>query len=48
MKKGTPRELKYTKRYGQLVAAHSINDFYALLVELLTNADDSYPLCQRT
>lgn len=42
MKKGTPRELKYTKRYGQLVAAHSINDFYALLVELLTNADDSY------
>jgi hypothetical protein len=39
---GRPVDLKYTKRYGALVAQHSIQDFYDLIVELLTNPDDSY------
>lgn len=42
MERGTPVDLEYTKRYGALVAQHSIQDFYDLLVELVTNPDDSY------
>lgn len=37
-----PVDLEYTKRYGALVAQHSIQDFYDLIVELITNSDDSY------
>lgn len=37
-----PVELEYTRRYGALVAQHSIQDFYDLIVELVTNCDDSY------
>lgn len=42
MERGTPVDLEYTKRYGALVAQHSIQDFYDLMVELVTNPDDSY------
>lgn len=42
MERGTPVDLEYTKRYGALVAQHSIQDFYDLIVELITNPDDSY------
>jgi hypothetical protein len=42
MRRGEPRKLVYTARHGQLTAAHSIKDIYDLVVELLTNADDSY------
>lgn len=42
MKRGEPKKLEYTARHGQLAAAHSIKDIYDLVVELLTNADDSY------
>lgn len=35
-------DLEYTKRYGALVAQYSIQDFYDLIVELITNPDDSY------
>lgn len=42
MKVGQPRKLKYTERHGQMTAAHSIRDFFDLLVELITNPDDSY------
>jgi hypothetical protein len=37
-----PVDLEYTRRYGALVAQHSIQDVYDLLVELITNCDDSY------
>ena len=42
MKRGTPRDLDYQTRYGQMNAQHSIQDVYDLLVELITNCDDSY------
>src|SRR5215207_10608592 len=42
MRQGLPRKLQYTPRHGQMTAAHSIRDFFDLLVELITNADDSY------
>ncbi len=42
MKRESPVDLEYTKRYGALVAQHSIQDFYDLMVELITNPDDSY------
>lgn len=42
MERGAPVDLEYTKRFGALVAQHSIQDFYDLIVELLTNPDDSY------
>lgn len=42
MERGTAVDLEYTKRYGALVAQHSIQDFYDLMVELITNPDDSY------
>ena len=42
VERGTPVDLEYTKRYGALVAQHSIQDFYDLIVELITNPDDSY------
>jgi hypothetical protein len=42
MKQGTPEELEYQTRYGQMNAQHSIQDAYDLLVELITNSDDSY------
>jgi hypothetical protein len=42
MKPGTPREISYTPRHGQMTAAHSIRDFWDLVVELITNCDDSY------
>ncbi len=42
MKESAPVELEYTRRYGALVAQHSIQDFYDLIVELVTNCDDSY------
>lgn len=42
MKQEKPIDLRYTKRYGAFVAQHSIQDFYDLAVELITNSDDSY------
>ena len=42
VKRGKPKKLEYTPRHGQLTAAHAIKDIYDLVVELLTNADDSY------
>lgn len=42
MEPKAPVELEYTRRYGALVAQHSIQDFYDLIVELITNSDDSY------
>lgn len=42
MQPKAPVELQYTRRYGALVAQHSIQDFYDLIVELITNCDDSY------
>lgn len=42
MERKPPVELEYTRRYGALVAQHSIQDFYDLIVELMTNCDDSY------
>jgi len=42
MKRGEPQQLRYTARHGQLTAVHAIRDIYDALVELLTNADDSY------
>lgn len=42
MKQGSPRDLQYQTRYGQMNAQHSIQDVYDLLVELITNCDDSY------
>lgn len=42
MERKAPVELEYTRRYGALVAQHSIQDFYDLIVELITNCDDSY------
>jgi hypothetical protein len=42
MKQAKPVDLQYTKRYGAFVAQHSIQDFYDLVVELVTNSDDSY------
>ncbi|MGQ0431311.1 MAG: hypothetical protein ACT452_02755 [Microthrixaceae bacterium] len=42
MERKEPVELEYTRRYGALVAQHSIQDLYDLLVELITNCDDSY------
>jgi hypothetical protein len=42
MKKGNPRQIQYTPRAGQMSAVNSIRDAYDLLVELITNADDSY------
>ena len=47
MKRGQPKKLEYTARHGQLTAAHSIKDFYDLVVELITNSDDSYGDLQR-
>lgn len=35
-------DLDYTTRHGALVAQQSIQDFYDLVVELITNCDDSY------
>lgn len=42
MRQGEAEELEYTSRHGQFAAQHSIQDFYDLVVELLTNSDDSY------
>lgn len=42
MKQGTPRDISLTRRYGQISAQYSIQDVFDLLVELFTNADDSY------
>ena len=42
MRQGEAEELEYTSRHGQFAAQHSIQDFYDLVVELLTNCDDSY------
>ena len=42
MRQGKAEELEYTTRHGQFAAQHSIQDFYDLVVELLTNSDDSY------
>ncbi len=42
MKRGTPIDVSFDRRYGQINAQHSIQDIYDLLVELMTNADDSY------
>ena len=42
MKKGQSRDLSIARRYGQISAQYSIQDVSDLLVELITNADDSY------
>ncbi len=42
MKKGTARDLTIARRYGQISAQYSIQDVVDLLVELITNSDDSY------
>lgn len=42
MKPGQPRKLAWTERHGHMTAAHSIRDFFDLVVELITNSDDSY------
>ncbi len=42
MKPGEPIDLEYTKRHGAMSAQYSIQDLYDLLVELVTNCDDSY------
>src|SRR6266508_270373 len=42
MRQGTPEALEYQTRYGQMNAQHSIQDVFDLLVELITNSDDSY------
>jgi len=39
---GQSREAKVGRRYAQLAATHSISDVYDVLVEMITNADDSY------
>lgn len=42
MRRGEARDIGYTRRHGQMTAVHSIRDFWDLIVELITNADDSY------
>lgn len=42
MKRGEPRDIGYTRRTGQMSAAHSIRDVWDLTVELVTNGDDSH------
>ena len=42
MKKGEPQELEFTHRYGHLAAQNSIQSFEDVVVELVTNCDDSY------
>lgn len=42
MRRGAARDIGYTRRHGQMTAAHSIRDFWDLIVELITNCDDSY------
>lgn len=42
MKQAEPVDLKYTKRSGAFAAQHSIQDFSDIVVELVTNSDDSY------
>ena len=37
-----PRDLAYTKRFGVLAAQQSIQTVWDVLVELITNADESY------
>ena len=39
---GTPVDIKFDKRYAAHNRDHSIRDVYDALVELITNADDSY------
>ncbi len=47
MKQGKPEPLEYTKRHGYFAAQSSIRDPYDALVELITNADDSYSKLER-
>ncbi len=42
MKAAAPRDIKPTRRFGQMTAQQSIQDFWDAVVELVTNADDSY------
>jgi hypothetical protein len=42
MHRGAPEDLEYQTRYWQMNAQFSIQDLYDLLVELITNCDDSY------
>ena len=42
MDNGVERDLTYTKRFGVLAAQQSIQTVWDLLVELITNADESY------
>jgi hypothetical protein len=42
IREGESREARIAKRYVQLSATHAIGDTYDALVELITNADDSY------
>jgi hypothetical protein len=42
VKRGRARDLGYTRRHGQMTAAHAIRDFWDLIIELITNCDDSY------
>jgi len=42
MRQAEPVDLEYTKRSGAFTAQYSIQDFYDVVVELLTNSDDSY------
>ena len=39
---GEPVDLRTNKRYVQHVRDHAMGDVYDALVELITNADDSY------
>lgn len=41
-KAGQTVDLRTHKRYVQLAASHAVSDVYDALVELITNADDSY------
>ncbi|MFC2081996.1 hypothetical protein ACFLR0_02310, partial [Candidatus Bipolaricaulota bacterium] len=42
IREGESREANVGRRYAQLSATHSISDVYDALVEMITNADDSY------
>lgn len=42
MKRGEARDIEPTRRHAQMTAAHSIRDFWDMIVELITNCDDDY------
>lgn len=47
MKKCAPEPLESTARYVSFSAQYAIRDLYDALVELITNADDSYGKCAK-